>query len=35
MYEMELLYIFRIMLAGICGVMVGLERRNRSKEAGI
>lgn len=25
----------RIVLAGICGMMIGLERKNRSKEAGI
>lgn len=31
----EIEYIFRIMLAGICGIIIGLERRNRSKEAGI
>jgi len=28
-------YIFRIFLAGICGMMIGLERKNRLKEAGI
>ena len=27
--------IFRLFLAGFCGVIIGLERRNRSKEAGI
>ena len=27
-------YIFRIMLGGICGMLIGIERRNRSKEAG-
>ena len=31
----ELHYIFRILLAGICGMIIGLERKNRSKEAGI
>ncbi len=31
----ELEYIFRILLAGICGMIIGLERKNRSKEAGI
>lgn len=31
----ELIYILRIMLAGVCGIVVGLERKNRSKEAGI
>ena len=35
MNTMELIYIVRIILAGICGMIVGLERRNRSKEAGI
>ena len=33
MDTMELVYIFRIVLAGICGMIVGLERKNRSKEA--
>ena len=27
-------YIFRVLLAGICGKIVGMERKNRSKEAG-
>ncbi len=27
-------YIFRVLLAGICGMIVGMERKNRSKEAG-
>lgn len=27
-------YIARILLAGICGMVVGIERKNRSKEAG-
>lgn len=27
-------YIFRILLSGICGMLIGIERRNRSKEAG-
>ncbi len=27
-------YIFRILISGICGIMIGIERRNRSKEAG-
>ncbi len=31
-YQLE--YIFRLALAGICGMLVGLERKNRSKEAG-
>lgn len=31
--QMELM--LRIILAGICGMMIGLERKNRSKEAGI
>ncbi len=31
----ELEYIFRILIAGICGMIIGLERKNRSKEAGI
>ena len=28
-------YIGRILLAGICGIIVGMERKNRSKEAGV
>ncbi len=28
-------YIARILLAGICGMIVGMERKNRSKEAGV
>ena len=31
----EFIYIVRIVIAGFCGIVVGLERRNRSKEAGI
>jgi len=27
-------YILRIILAGICGMLIGIERKNRSKEAG-
>lgn len=33
--SMELICILRIVIAGICGILVGLERKNRSKEAGI
>ncbi len=29
------IYIFRLLLASICGIIIGLERKNRSKEAGI
>ena len=28
-------HIFRILLGGICGMLIGIERRNRSKEAGM
>ena len=31
----ELMYIFRIVIAGMCGLAIGYERKNRSKEAGI
>lgn len=31
----EFIYIIRIVVAGLCGIVVGLERKNRSKEAGI
>ena len=27
-------YVLRIFFAGICGLMIGIERRNRLKEAG-
>ena len=32
---LQLHYVFRILLSGICGMIIGLERKNRSKEAGI
>ncbi len=36
MFELvHLEYVFRVFLAGICGMAVGMERRNRAKEAGI
>lgn len=35
MMEIELISAIRILFAGICGCIVGLERKNRSKEAGI
>ncbi len=28
-------YILRVLLAGICGMLVGMERKNRAKEAGL
>ncbi len=31
----ELLYIIRMIVASICGFLIGLERKNRAKEAGI
>ena len=31
----EYYYILRIILAGICGSIIGMERKNRAKEAGI
>lgn len=31
----ELIYIMRILIAGICGAVIGFERKNRLKEAGI
>ena len=30
----QIYYIVRIVIAGICGIFIGLERKNRSKEAG-
>ena len=35
METLNVQYAFRILLAGICGIIIGLERKNRSKEAGI
>lgn len=31
----QLLYVLRMVIAGLCGCIIGLERKNRSKEAGI
>jgi len=35
LFRPEVEYILRILIAGICGMIIGLERKNRSKEAGI
>lgn len=32
---METEYLMRVLIAGICGVLIGYERKNRMKEAGI
>lgn len=34
-YQYDLHYIFRIIVAGICGILIGYERKNRAKEAGL
>ena len=34
-YQYDLHYIFRIVIAGICGILIGYERKNRAKEAGL
>lgn len=31
----ELIYVFRVIIAGICGIIIGYERKSRAKEAGI
>lgn len=31
----QLWYVLRMIIAGMCGVLIGLERKNRSKEAGV
>ena len=31
----EILYFIRVVLAGICGIAIGYERKNRAKEAGL
>ncbi len=35
MHNEQLIYLFRIILAGVCGIIIGMERKNRAKEAGI
>lgn len=35
MFFIEAMYLIRIVLAGICGVFVGYERKNRGKGAGV
>ncbi|WP_188889644.1 MgtC/SapB family protein [Paenibacillus radicis (ex Gao et al. 2016)] len=32
---MELIYLLRVVIAGLCGALIGYERKNRMKEAGI
>ena len=34
-YQYDLHFVFRLIVAGICGVLVGIERKRRAKEAGI
>lgn len=34
-YQYQLHYIFRILLSGLCGIIIGYERKNRAKEAGL
>ncbi len=34
-YQYQLHYVFRVLLAAICGFVIGFERKNRAKEAGI
>lgn len=31
----QLTYVLRLFIAGICGILIGLERKNQAKEAGI
>lgn len=33
--ELYVMYIFRLVVAGVCGVIIGFERTNRAKEAGL
>ena len=35
MFNDQVIYVLRIILAGVCGIIIGMERKNRSKEAGI
>ena len=32
---LEIEFFFRILIAGVCGALIGYERNNRLKEAGI
>ena len=34
-YQYDLHLVFRLIVAGICGIAVGFERKRRAKEAGI
>lgn len=34
-FEFQFECVMRILLAGICGILVGMERKNRAKEAGV
>ncbi|MGN1059872.1 MAG: MgtC/SapB family protein, partial [Clostridia bacterium] len=34
-YQYDVHYIFRLLVACVCGVIIGLERKSRAKEAGI
>ena len=34
-WTFELIYILRLFIAGICGLAIGIERKNRAKEAGL
>lgn len=34
-YDYQINFIFRIIVAGVCGIFIGMERKNRAKEAGI
>ncbi len=34
-FEQELIFVFRILIAGFCGAVIGYERSKRKKEAGI
>ncbi len=31
----QIVYILRLVLASVCGILIGLERKNRAKEAGV
>ncbi|MBQ7793383.1 MAG: MgtC/SapB family protein [Clostridia bacterium] len=35
LWTQQMIFIMRILLAGTCGIAIGLERKNRAKEAGI
>lgn len=34
-YDYDIYLVVRLLIAGICGILIGMERKNRAKEAGV